>query len=221
MKRWQAVHHPFTSARAEDWASLESAPGDVLAKAYDVVLNGWEIGGGSIRIHNSVLQDRLFAVLGLNHDEVQAQFGHLLEAFQYGAPPHGGIALGIDRMVALYAEATSIRDVIAFPKTQTASCLLTSAPSAVDERQLRELSIRLRKAGWKISFAPDAIAYTQVPPTLTALVRQRFRWERDALRLRYRKHGDLMNPLSRTFRVSELIHEIEFIVFHVVAAAAR
>ncbi|MCB0094746.1 MAG: aspartate--tRNA ligase, partial [Caldilineaceae bacterium] len=146
LKRWQAVHHPFTSARTEDWATLESAPGEVLAKAYDVVLNGWEIGGGSIRIHNSELQDRLFAVLGLNHDEVQAQFGHLLEAFQYGAPPHGGIALGIDRMVALYAEATSIRDVIAFPKTAAGTDLMVNAPSPVTTEQLDELHIALKQA---------------------------------------------------------------------------
>ncbi|MEZ4656084.1 MAG: aspartate--tRNA ligase [Caldilineaceae bacterium] len=145
LKRWQAVHHPFTSARNEDWASLESAPGEVLAKAYDVVLNGWEIGGGSIRIHNSELQDRLFAVLGLQRDEVQAQFGHLLEAFQYGAPPHGGIALGIDRMVALYAEAASIRDVIAFPKTAAGTDLMVNAPSPVTTAQLDELHIALKQ----------------------------------------------------------------------------
>jgi aspartyl-tRNA synthetase len=143
-KRWQAVHHPFTSARDEDWAKLETDPGLVLAKAYDVILNGWEIGGGSIRIHRSDLQDRLFAVLGLSHEDVEAQFGHLLEAFQYGAPPHGGIALGIDRMVALYTEATSIRDVIAFPKTAAGTDLMVNAPSPVTEAQLKELHIMLR-----------------------------------------------------------------------------
>ncbi len=143
-KRWQAVHHPFTTARDEDWEKLESAPGEVLAKAYDVILNGWEIGGGSIRIHRSELQDRLFAALGLERAEVEAQFGHLLEAFQYGAPPHGGIALGIDRMVALFAEATSIRDVIAFPKTATGTDLMVNAPSPVTEAQLKELHILLR-----------------------------------------------------------------------------
>jgi aspartyl-tRNA synthetase len=142
--RWQAVHHPFTSARDEDWAQLESQPGRVLAKAYDVILNGWEIGGGSIRIHRSELQDRLFAVLGLSREEVEAQFGHLLEAFQYGAPPHGGIALGIDRVVALFAEATSIRDVIAFPKTAAGADLMVNAPSPVNEQQLTELHIMLR-----------------------------------------------------------------------------
>ncbi|MEZ4863889.1 MAG: aspartate--tRNA ligase [Caldilineaceae bacterium] len=144
-KRWQAVHHPFTSARDEDWPKLETETGSVLAKAYDVVLNGWEIGGGSIRIHRSDLQDRLFAVLGLDKAEVQAQFGHLLEAFQYGAPPHGGIALGIDRMAAMFAETASIRDVIAFPKTAAGTDLMVDAPSPVTERQLQELHIALRQ----------------------------------------------------------------------------
>lgn len=143
-QRWQAVHHPFTSARDEDWEKLENDPGAVLAKAYDVVLNGWEIGGGSIRIHRSDLQDRLFAALGLERSDVEAQFGHLLEAFQYGAPPHGGIALGIDRVVALFAEATSIRDVIAFPKTAAGTDLMVNAPDPVTEAQLKELHIALR-----------------------------------------------------------------------------
>jgi aspartyl-tRNA synthetase len=143
--RWQAVHHPFTSARDEDWPKLESDPGGVHAKAYDVVMNGWEIGGGSIRIHRSDLQDRLFAMLGLTREETQAQFGHLLEAFQYGAPPHGGIALGIDRLVALFAEVGSIREVIAFPKTAAGTDLMLDSPCPVKDAQLKELHIALRE----------------------------------------------------------------------------
>jgi aspartyl-tRNA synthetase len=144
--RWQAVHHPFTSARDEDWERLESDPGSVLAKAYDVVLNGWEIGGGSIRIHRSDLQDRLFTRLGMTPAQTQSQFGHLLEAFQYGAPPHGGIALGVDRLVALFAEATSIRDVIAFPKTAAGTDLMLDSPCPITDAQLAELSIAVRLA---------------------------------------------------------------------------
>ena len=144
-KRWQAVHHPFTTARDEDWDMLESDPGAVLAKAYDVVLNGWEVGGGSIRIHRSEQQARLFARLGLSGEQVESQFGHLLEAFQYGAPPHGGIALGIDRLVTLFAEATSIRDVIAFPKTATGTDLMLESPCPVTEEQLKELHIAVRE----------------------------------------------------------------------------
>ena len=142
--RWQAVHHPFTSALDEHWDRLEADPGSVLAKAYDVVLNGWEIGGGSIRIHRSDLQDRLFTALSISQEEAQAQFGHLLEAFQYGAPPHGGIALGIDRIVAIFAEVTSIRDVIAFPKTAAGTDLMLDSPSPLAENQMEELHIMLR-----------------------------------------------------------------------------
>jgi aspartyl-tRNA synthetase len=144
LKRWQAVHHPFTSARNEDWPRLETDPGSVLAKAYDVVLNGWEIGGGSIRIHRSDLQDRLFAQIGFSQEEAHSQFGHLLEAFSYGAPPHGGIALGIDRLVALFAETSSIREVIAFPKNAAGVDLMLDTPSKVAEEQLEELHIAIR-----------------------------------------------------------------------------
>ena len=143
-KRWAALHHPFTAPA--DVAQVAGAPGKAISRAYDMVLNGSEIGGGSIRIHNSQLQSTVFGLLGINDEEAQEKFGFLLEALQYGCPPHGGIAFGLDRLAMLMAGETSIREVIAFPKTQTASCPLTSAPSEVSERQLRELSIRLRKA---------------------------------------------------------------------------
>ncbi len=145
--RWGAIHHPFTSARDEDWSILEARPGDVKAKAYDIVLNGWEIGGGSIRIHRSEQQMRMFQRLGLSEKEVDEQFGHMLEAFQYGAPPHGGIAMGIERVVALFADAQSIREVMAFPKTATGTDLLLEAPSLVEDDQLAELHIAVREAG--------------------------------------------------------------------------
>ncbi len=144
--RWGAIHHPFTSARDEDWSILEARPGDVKAKAYDIVLNGWEIGGGSIRIHRSEQQMRMFQRLGLSEREVDEQFGHMLEAFQYGAPPHGGIAMGIERVVALFADAQSIREVMAFPKTATGTDLLLEAPSLVEDDQLAELHIAVREA---------------------------------------------------------------------------
>ena len=144
--RWGAIHHPFTSARDEDWSILEARPGDVKAKAYDIVLNGWEIGGGSIRIHRSEQQMRMFQRLGLSEKEVDEQFGHMLEAFQYGAPPHGGIAMGIERVVALFADAQSIREVMAFPKTATGTDLLLEAPSLVEDDQLAELHIAVREA---------------------------------------------------------------------------
>lgn len=140
-ERWQAMHHPFTSARDEDWALLESDPGSVLAKAYDLVCNGMEIGGGSIRIHDQQHQSQMFAALGISPETAQAQFGHLLEAFQYGAPPHGGIALGLDRIVAILADETSIREVIAFPKTASATDLMLNSPSPVAPAQLDELHI--------------------------------------------------------------------------------
>jgi len=143
--RWQALHHPFTAPADGHEELLVSDPGKALSKAYDFVLNGWELGGGSIRIHRQEIQSKVFKALNISDEEAQEKFGFLLEALQYGAPPHGGLALGLDRLVTLMAGAESIRDVIAFPKTQRASCLLTQAPNAVDEKQLRELHIRLRQ----------------------------------------------------------------------------
>jgi len=143
--RWTACHHPFTSPKDEHVEYLETDPGRCLAKAYDMVLNGWEMGGGSVRIHREDMQSKVFRALKINAEEAQEKFGFLLDALQYGAPPHGGIAFGLDRIVTMMAGADSIRDVIAFPKTQRAQCLLTQAPSEVDERQLRELHIRLRQ----------------------------------------------------------------------------
>ncbi len=142
--RWVAVHHPFTSPKDGHEDLMESDPGRCLAKGYDMVLNGWEIGGGSVRIHREEVQSKVFRALRIGPEEARAKFGFLLDALQYGAPPHGGIAFGLDRIVTMMAGAESIRDVIAFPKTQRAQCLLTQAPSAVDEKQLRELHIRLR-----------------------------------------------------------------------------
>ncbi len=143
--RWQALHHPFTAPKPEHVDLLESDPGAVLSRAYDMVLNGSEIGGGSIRIHNTDIQQRVLNMLGIDDDEANAKFGFLLDALKYGAPPHGGIAFGIDRLCAMMSGAESIRDVIAFPKTQKASCLLTEAPNNVSETQLRDLGLRLRK----------------------------------------------------------------------------
>ena len=142
--RWDALHHPFTAPADDHEEYLESNPGRALSKAYDIVLNGWEIGGGSVRIHREQVQSKVFSALNIGPEEARRKFGFLLDALQYGAPPHGGLAFGLDRMTALMAGAESIRDVIAFPKTQRAQDLLTQAPSEVDERQLRELHIRLR-----------------------------------------------------------------------------
>ncbi len=143
-KRWVAMHHPFTAPKDGHEDYLATDPAKALAKAYDVTLNGWEIGGGSVRIHREDVQSKVFRALGIGPDEARLKFGFLLDALQYGAPPHGGIAFGLDRIVTMMAGAESIRDVIAFPKTQRAQCLLTHAPSPVDEKQLRELHIRLR-----------------------------------------------------------------------------
>jgi aspartyl-tRNA synthetase len=144
--RYTAAHHPFTCPKAGHEDFLESDPGKALARAYDMVMNGWEIGGGSERIHRADVQRKVFKALKIDEEEARLKFGFLLDALQYGAPPHGGLAFGLDRLVTLMAGAESIRDVIAFPKTQRAQCLLTQAPSAVDEKQLRELHIRLRQA---------------------------------------------------------------------------
>ncbi len=154
-KRWVACHHPFTSPKDGHEDFLATDPGKCLAKAYDMVLNGWEIGGGSVRIYREEVQSKVFRALNIDAEEAQAKFGFLLDALQYGAPPHGGIAFGLDRIVTMMAGADSIRDVIAFPKTQRAQCLLTQAPSPVDEKQLRELHIRLRNVQANIEVKKD------------------------------------------------------------------
>jgi aspartyl-tRNA synthetase len=142
--RWSAMHHPFTSPKDGHENLLETDPGKAIAKAYDLVLNGWEMGGGSVRIHREEVQSKVFRALKIGEDEARLKFGFLLDSLQYGAPPHGGIAFGLDRIVTMMTGAESIRDVIAFPKTQRAQCLLTKAPSPVDEKQLRELHIKVR-----------------------------------------------------------------------------
>ena len=145
-KRWAAMHHPFTAPQIDDPAALSADPGAAVAKAYDMVLNGSEVGGGSVRIHREDMQSAVFSLLGIAPEEARLKFGFLLDALKYGAPPHGGLAFGLDRLVMLMAGCDSIRDVIAFPKTQTAACPMTDAPTEVSERQLKELNIRVRQA---------------------------------------------------------------------------
>ena len=144
-ERWISLHHPFTAPKEEHLELLESDPGACHSRAYDMVLNGTELGGGSIRIFRTQVQRRVFELLGISDEEAEDKFGFLLNALKHGCPPHGGLAFGLDRLVMLMSGAQSIREVMAFPKTQTASCLLTSAPSQVPDAQLRELNIRLRK----------------------------------------------------------------------------
>jgi aspartyl-tRNA synthetase len=144
-RRWNALHHPFTSPRTDDPAEVRANPERCLSRAYDMVLNGTEIGGGSVRIHRQEMQNTVFELLGIGPEEARAKFGFLLDALKFGCPPHGGLAFGLDRLVMLMAGATSIRDVMAFPKTQSAACLLTQAPAPVTEAQLRDLNIRLRR----------------------------------------------------------------------------
>ncbi|MFH0839485.1 MAG: aspartate--tRNA ligase [Candidatus Omnitrophota bacterium] len=143
-KKWDSEHHPFTSCRDEDIQYLDKEPGRPRAKAYDIIINGMELGSGSIRIHRKDMQEKMFNLIGLSKEEAEGRFGFLLKAFEYGAPPHGGIAFGLDRLITIFTGTDTIRDVIAFPKTQKAVCLMTDAPSDVDERQLKELGIRLR-----------------------------------------------------------------------------
>ena len=144
MKRWFAMHHPFTSPLKEDYVLLDTNPGAVRANAYDMVINGVEVGGGSIRIHDRTMQSRMFDLLGFSREEALAQFGFLMNAFEFGAPPHGGIAFGFDRLCSLFGGSESIRDFIAFPKNNSGRDVMIDAPSSIAEEQLKELSIQLR-----------------------------------------------------------------------------
>lgn len=143
--RFMAMHHPFTMPMEEDWDKIDSDPGAVRAKAYDIVLNGTELGGGSVRIHQDHIQEKMLEVLGFTKEQAYKQFGFLLNAFKYGVPPHAGLAYGLDRMVMLMMQCDSIRDVIAFPKVKDASCLMTDAPNVVDVKQLEELSLSIEQ----------------------------------------------------------------------------
>ncbi len=154
--RWQALHHPFTAPRADQLELLDTAPGDCLSRAYDMVLNGTELGGGSIRIHQESVQEKVFHLLGIDEEEAQEKFGFLLTALKYGCPPHGGLAFGLDRLVMLMSGAQSIREVMAFPKTQNANCLLTQAPSEVSQGQLRDLHLRVRRPQLAAEPAPES-----------------------------------------------------------------
>ena len=147
LERFQAMHHPFTMPMEEDLPYLDSEPGRVRARAYDIVLNGSEIGGGSVRIHQDDIQEKMFEALGFTKEDAYAQFGFLLEAFKYGVPPHAGLAYGMDRLVMFLAKEENIREVIAFPKVKDASCLMTEAPSPVEAGQLEELGITLAEGG--------------------------------------------------------------------------
>jgi aspartyl-tRNA synthetase len=166
--RLYAMHHPFTSPRLEDVDKLETDPESVCARAYDIVMDGVEIGGGSIRIHQSDIQAKMFKALGLGAEEVQEKFGHILEALSYGAPPHGGLAMGFDRMVMLLTGTDSIRDVIPFPKTQKATCLMTDSPSPVDDIQLRDIHIDLRPSARKV-LAAEAAKSSEQPESADAI----------------------------------------------------
>ena len=143
--RYVAVHHPFTAPMDEDLPLIDTKPGEVRAKAYDIVLNGYELGGGSIRIHRRDIQQKMFELLGFTPEDAQERFGFLMDAFKYGVPPHGGLAFGLDRIIMLMSGASSIRDVIAFPKVKDASCPMTDAPGVVEEKQLDELGIAIKE----------------------------------------------------------------------------
>ncbi len=155
-KRWDALHHPFTAPHVAEASELEADPGNALSRAYDLVLNGTELGGGSIRIHKPEMQRSVLKLLGIEDQEADDKFGFLINALDYGCPPHGGIAFGLDRLIMLMVGADSIRDVIAFPKTQTAACLLTEAPTPASPRQLKELGIKLAKPAKKEETKPAA-----------------------------------------------------------------